>query len=66
MISGKVERFNRTLATEWAYRRAYTSNDHRTRALISGRSTTTTDAHTPPAGPAPSQPPVTNVTAGYT
>ena len=34
-INGKVERFNRTLATEWAYRRAYTSNDHRTRALIS-------------------------------
>lgn len=31
--NGKVERFNRTLATEWAYRRAYTSNDDRTLAL---------------------------------
>ena len=32
-INGKVERFNRTLATEWAYRRAYTTNDDRTLAL---------------------------------
>jgi transposase InsO family protein len=31
--NGKVERFNRTLAKEWAYRRAYRSNTHRTRAL---------------------------------
>lgn len=31
--NGKVERFNRTLATEWAYRRAYTTNDQRTAAL---------------------------------
>jgi transposase InsO family protein len=30
--NGKVERLNRTLATEWAYRRAYTSNDDRTAA----------------------------------
>lgn len=28
--NGKAERFNRTLATEWAYRRPYTSNQHRT------------------------------------
>lgn len=34
-INGKVERFNRTLALEWAYRRAYTSNDDRTLALSS-------------------------------
>lgn len=32
-INGKVERFNRTLALEWAYRRAYTSNTDRTLAL---------------------------------
>ena len=25
--NGKVERFNRTLATEWAYRQVFTSND---------------------------------------
>jgi transposase InsO family protein len=31
--NGKVERLNRTLATEWAYRRAYTSNAERTAAL---------------------------------
>ena len=31
--NGKVERFNRTLATEWAYRQVFTSNDQRTAAL---------------------------------
>src|SRR5512144_2922317 len=31
--NGKVERLNRTLATEWAYRTAYTSNAERTAAL---------------------------------
>jgi transposase InsO family protein len=31
--NGKVERLNRTLATEWAYRQVYVSNDERTAAL---------------------------------
>ena len=31
--NGKVERFNRTLAEEWAYRRLYRSNAERLRAL---------------------------------
>ena len=31
--NGKVERLNRTLATEWAYRRAFTSNTERQAAL---------------------------------
>lgn len=31
--NGKVERFNRTLQTEWAYRRPWTSNQQRRRAL---------------------------------
>ena len=31
--NGKVERFNRTLQIEWAYRQVFTSNDERTRAL---------------------------------
>jgi len=31
--NGKVERFNRTLQTEWAYRHPYRSNAHRARAL---------------------------------
>jgi transposase InsO family protein len=31
--NGKVERFNRTLQTEWAYQHVFTSNDERTAAL---------------------------------
>ena len=31
--NGKVERFNRTLQAEWAYRRVYVTNDARTAAL---------------------------------
>jgi transposase InsO family protein len=31
--NGKAERFNRTLATEWAYRHLFTSNDERAAAL---------------------------------
>lgn len=31
--NGKVERFNRTLQTEWAYRRTYRTNDERSAAL---------------------------------
>jgi transposase InsO family protein len=31
--NGKVERFNRTLQTEWAYRQVFTTNDARTAAL---------------------------------
>lgn len=31
--NGKVERFNRTLQTEWAYRRPYSTNTERTAAL---------------------------------
>ena len=31
--NGKVERFNRTLATEWAYRQVFTTNNERSAAL---------------------------------
>lgn len=31
--NGKVERFNRTLQTEWAYRHVFNNNDERTAAL---------------------------------
>ncbi|MEX5718632.1 IS481 family transposase [Geodermatophilus maliterrae] len=31
--NGEVERLNRTLVTEWAYRQAFTNNDQRTAAL---------------------------------
>jgi transposase InsO family protein len=33
--NGKVERFNKTLLEEWAYRRLYRSNDERCRAFTS-------------------------------
>jgi transposase InsO family protein len=33
LANGKVERLNRTLITEWAYRQVFTSNDQRTAAL---------------------------------
>ena len=32
-VNGKVERFNRTLLDEWAYGRAYRSNQERSRLL---------------------------------
>jgi transposase InsO family protein len=32
--NGKVERFNRTLQTEWAYRQVFTTNDARRAALV--------------------------------
>jgi transposase InsO family protein len=31
--NGKVERFNRTLQTEWAYRQIFTTSNERTTAL---------------------------------
>jgi len=31
--NGKVERYNRTLQVEWAYRQVFTSNTERTQAL---------------------------------
>ncbi len=33
--NGKVERFNRTLQTEWAYKQVFTTNDERSKALPS-------------------------------
>ncbi|GLK19044.1 transposase InsO family protein [Herbiconiux flava] len=53
--NGKVERFNRTLATEWAYRQPFTSNQARHDALApwiehynTGRITQATDSHPQP------------------
>ncbi len=45
--NGKVERFNRTLQTEWAYRRPFTSNAERAAALAPGSSATTLNASKP-------------------
>ena len=56
--NGKVERFNRTLQTEWAYRHAFTSNQHRRDALAPWLHTYNTERrHTALAG----QPPITRV-----
>jgi transposase InsO family protein len=52
--NGKAERFNRTLLTEWAYSRTWTSNRQRTRALDSWlRRYNTQRGHSALAGQAP-------------
>jgi len=43
--NGKVERFNRTLATEWAHRSAYLSNDERTTAFTTRLTHYNNDRH---------------------
>jgi transposase InsO family protein len=45
--NGKVERFNRTLQIEWAYRRVFLSNPTVPPHLPPGWSSTTLDADTP-------------------
>ena len=67
--NGKAERFNRTLAIEWAYRRVYLSNTDRADALDPWLRLLqhSTPSHRP-RRPTPDHPrrPVTNVTAEYT
>jgi transposase InsO family protein len=65
--NGKVERLNRTLATEWAYHQVFTTNTDRANALAPlaralQHSTTPQCIRRPPTH----QPPETNVMAGYT
>ena len=65
--NGKVERLNRTLPTEWAYRQVFTSNTERTAALapwleLLQHSTPPQRTRRTPTD----QPPVTNLMAGYT
>ena len=56
--NGKVERFNRTLATEWAYRQVFSSNDERTTAFAPWLHTYNTQRrHTAIGG----QPPISRV-----
>jgi transposase InsO family protein len=43
--NGKVERFNRTLQTEWAYRQVFRSNDERSAALAPWLETYNTRRH---------------------
>lgn len=51
--NGKVERFNRTLATEWAYRRPYASNDERAAAFTTWLEHYNTGRHHHAVGAAP-------------
>ena len=65
--NGKVERLNRTLHTEWAYRQVFTSNDAARRrpcALARALQHSTTPQRT--RRTPTDQPPVTNLMAGYT
>ena len=51
--NGKVERFNRTLAGEWAYRRTYRSNNERTAAFTPWLELYNTERHHSAVGAAP-------------
>ena len=66
--NGKVERFNRTLGTEWAYRQVFTSNDERADALPPWlmRYNTTSPHHALGRRAPITRLPVTNVSAEYT
>ena len=65
--NGKVERLNRTLLTEWAYRQVFTSNDERAAALAPWlEHYNTRRRHSALGGPPTDQPTVTNLMAGYT
>ncbi len=66
--NGKVERLNRTLATEWAYQRGvFASNTRTSRGPGSCNQYYNTPTSPPrPRRSAPDQPAVTNVLAGYT
>jgi transposase InsO family protein len=56
--NGKVERLNRTLATEWAYRQVFTSNDQRAAALAPWLTHYNTERHRSALG---GQPPITRL-----
>lgn len=63
--NGKVERFNRTLQTEWAYRQVFTSNTDRVAALAPWLDLYNTVRRHSAIRPTPDQPTVTNLTAEY-
>lgn len=56
--NGKVERLNRTLATEWAYRRIYTTNEQRAAALAPWLEHYNTERHHSALG---GQPPISRL-----
>ncbi len=64
--NGKVERLNRTLQTEWAYRQVFTTNAERAAALAPlARALQHSQAPQRPRRTPTDQPPVTNLMAGY-
>ena len=64
--NGKVERFNRTLQTEWAYRQVFTTNDERAEALPPWLEYYNYRRNHSSLGRRPThQPTVTNLMAGY-
>ena len=65
--NGEVERFNRTLATEWAYRQVFTSNaEHRRTCALARSLQQSTTPHRHRRTPTHQPTSVTNVTAEYT
>lgn len=65
--NGKVERFNRTPQTEWAYHQVFTSNTERAHALAPWLTFyNTRRRHTGLAGQPPISRPVTKVMTKYT
>jgi transposase InsO family protein len=62
--NGKVERLNRTLTTEWAYHRTFTTNNQRAAALAPWLNHySTTRHHSALGGQPPHQPAATNLMA---
>jgi len=64
--NGKVERFHRTLATEWAYARPYSSEEARRRALPKWLHVYNHHRHHTALGGLPPASRVTNLTGQYT
>ena len=64
--NGKVERLNRTLLTEWAYRQIFLTNDERTAALAPWLEHYNTERrHSAIGGLTLDKPTDTNLMAGY-
>ena len=63
--NGKVERYNRTLATEWAYRQIFTTNAERTAALAPWLEHYNTDRRHSALGGLPPISRATNLMAEY-
>lgn len=63
--NSQVERLNRTLLVEWAYRQVFISNNARAAALAPWLEYYNAQRRHSGLGGLPDQPPVTNLMAGY-